>query len=214
MFMLPAIRKNISAITIPQNQLDSAIEANQYALNHYALAIAGRLCSIDGDLNINEKKSFLGLFPYFGQEHLSLLKETANDEASVYINCKRFNKFANDNTKISAQLYAKLFKLSYADGNLNLMEISYLEKIAVMLGLSKTLLEKGLEYYFLKDLDKEKKFTAYIDAKNYYRREILKLHPDHFYGTEIVSSRIKNKLIDIANQRVKILNEHYRNSLA
>ncbi len=211
--MLPALRKNISSLSIPEHHLDAALEANQYALNHYALAIAGRLCGIDGDLNINEKRTFLHLFPYFGQEHLSLLKETSDDDASVYLNCKRFTKFANDNLTVSARLYARLFKLACSDDALNVMEISYLEKIAGMLGLSKTLLEKALEHHFLNGIE-IKKFDAYIDAKQYYRKEIMKFHPDLYVSDNILSGRIKKKIILLANERMKILNEHYRKSLS
>ena len=212
--MLPAIRKNISSITIPEKHWESAVEANSFALNHYALAIAGRLCGCDGDLNIHEKKTFLGLFPYFGQEHLALLKETAHDTNSVYINCKRFTKFANDNVNVSARLYAKLFKLATSDEGLNVAEISYLEKIASMLGLSKVLLEKALEYYFLNDVREIKRFDSYIDAKRYYRSQIIHFHPDLFLNDDILSKRIKNKIIELANERMKILNENYRKSLS
>lgn len=165
--MLPAIRKNISSFVIPQNHLESAAEANQYALNHYALAIAGRLCGIDGELNLNEKRMFLQLFPYFGTEHLSLLRDVANDNGSVYINCKRFNKFTNDNKTISAKLYARLFKLACSDNNLNVMEISFLEKIGDMLGLSKVFLEKALEYHFFEWYQRTKK------VQRLYRRQKL-----------------------------------------
>ncbi len=212
--MLPAIRKNISSFIIPQNQVESAAEANQYALNHYALAIAGRLCGVDGDLNLNEKRMFLQLFPYFGTEHLSMLRDVANDNGSVYINCKRFNKFTNDNKTISAKLYARLFKLACSDDTLNVMEISFLEKIGDMLGLSKVFLEKALEYYFLNGVKEPKRFNAYIDARNYYIKEIMKFHPDHFVGDNILSLRIKRKIIELANERMKILNENYRKSLS
>jgi hypothetical protein len=212
--MLPAIRKNISSFEIPHQHLESASEANSYALNHYALAIAGRLCGIDGDLNLNEKKTFLHLFPYFGTEHLGLLKETAHDDSSVYINCKRFTKFANDNVRTSARLYARLFKLACSDDGLNVAEISYLEKVAGMLGLSKTLLEKALEYYFLEDIREIRKFDSYIDARKYYMNQIVRLHPDSFYSDNILSIRIKSKIIELANERTKILNENYRKSLS
>jgi hypothetical protein len=212
--MLPAIRKNISSMTVPEKHWESAVEANQYALNHYALAIAGRLCGCDGDLNLQEKKTFLGLFPFFGQQHLYLLKETAHDEGSVYINCKRFTKFANDNVTTSARLYAKLFKLATSDEGLNVSEISYLEKVAGMLGLSKLLLEKALEYYFLSDVKQVKKFDSYIDAKKYYRNQIVHFHPDLFSDDGILSQRIKNKIIELANERMKLLNENYRKSLS
>jgi len=211
--MLPAIKRNISALTIPQNHIDSAAEVNQLALNHYALAISAKICSADEKINLAEKRAFLGLFPYFGQQHLSLLSESADDDSSVYISCKRFTKFANNDVNISARLYAKLFKLATSDATLNIIEISYLEKIVGMLGLSKVLLEKALEYYFLIDVVEIKKFVAYIDAKNYYRKEIFKLHPDHFIGDNILSLRIKNKVIELATERVKILNENYRKSL-
>jgi uncharacterized tellurite resistance protein B-like protein len=194
--MLPAIRKNISSFEIPEKHLESAVEANQFALNHYALAIAGRLCGVDGDLNLEEKKTFLQLFPYFGTEHLSLLKETAHDESSVYINCKRFTKFANDNINVSATLYGRLFNLACSDNGLNVMEISYLEKIAGMLGLSKIMLEKALEFYFLEDVNEVKKFDSYIDARKYYKGQMIKFHPDMFAGDTILSTRIKNKIID------------------
>ena len=211
--MIPAIRKNISSFVIPQVHLGSATEINQYALNHYALAIAGRLCAVDGNLNLNEKKTFLELFPYFGTEHLSMLRDTANDNGSVYINCKRFNKFANDNKTVSARLYARLFKLACSDDTLNVMEISFLEKIAEMLGLSRIFLEKALEHYFLSGLDEVKRFSAYIDARNYYRKEISKFHPDLYVGDSVLSQPIKNKVLQLANERIKILNENYRKSL-
>jgi uncharacterized tellurite resistance protein B-like protein len=211
--MLPAIRKTVSAIEIPQSQIKNASEANQFALNHYALAIAAKLCGCDGEVNAIEKRSFLSLFPFFGQQHLSLLKETSIDNSSVYINCKRFNKFANDNITITAKLYAKLFKLACTDDKLNTIEISYLEKLASMLGLSKILLEKALEYYFLKDVLEIRKFNDKAEAKNYYRAEIFKLHPDYFLGDNILSSKIKLKIIDLATERARILNENYRKSI-
>ncbi len=212
--MLPSIRRNISSMTIPAHHWDSAVEANHFALNHYALAIAARLCGCDGDLNLKEKKTFLGLFPYFGTEHLGLLKETAHDQDSVYINCKRFTKFSNDNIEASARLYAKLFKLATSDEGLNVAEISYLEKIAGMLGLSKVLLEKALEYYFLSDVREVKRFESYIDAKRYYKNQIIRFHPDLFFSDDVLSKRIKNKIVELANERMKILNENYRKSLS
>jgi len=211
--MMPAIQKNISSFLIPDNQMEAAFEANQYALNHYALAIAGSLCGIDGDLNINEQKMFLKLFPYFGAEHLSMLQDVANDNGSVYINCKRFNKFANNNKTVSARLYARLFKLACSDDTLNIMEISFLEKVADMLGLSNVFLEKALEFYFLNDAKEVKKFDAYMDARNYYRKEMMRFHPDMYMGDDILSKRIKNKILSLANERMKILNENYSRAL-
>ncbi len=212
--MLPAIRKNISALVIPQQHLHSAAEANQLALNHYALAIAGRLCSVDGELNMSEKRTFLQLFPYFGSEHLGMLRDTANDNSSVYLNCKRFSKFTNGSAIVAARLYARLFKLACSDNGLNVMEISYLEKVGEMLGLSKLLLEKALEHHFLSAVDKPVKFDAYIDARSYYRNEMLRLHPDMFTDSSVLSPRIRARLMQLANERMRILNENYRKSLS
>jgi len=212
--MLPAIRKNVSAVIIPQKHLESAIEANQFALNHYALAISGRLCGCDGDLNLYEKTTFLTLFPYFSQQHLGLLKESATDSDSVYINCKRFNKFSNDNLTITARFFARLFNLAIADDSLNVMEISFLEKVSSMLGLSKEFLEKALEYHFIDSIKFEKKFVNNDGVKNYYRRQITKLHPDLFSENNVLSNRIKNKIVWLATERMKILNENYSKSLS
>ncbi|HCR85321.1 MAG TPA: hypothetical protein DIV86_01455 [Alphaproteobacteria bacterium] len=212
--MLPAIRKNISAIEIPQRHYNSAVEANSYAINSYALGISGKLCGVDGELNLSEKRAFLGLFPYFGLEHIPILRETANDDSSVYLMCRRFCKFTNENSTISAKLFGRLFKLAGSDNTVNVYEISFLEKTCGMLGLSKTFLEKALEYYFLASVKKfEGNFAKREDIKTFYRNQIIKLHPDIYAGDSLLSYRVKSKIISLANERLKLLNAHYKTSL-
>lgn len=213
--MLPAIRKNISAIEIPQKHYTSAVEVNSYAINSYALGISGKLCGIDGELNLSEKRAFLTLFPYFGLEHIPILKETANDDSSVYLMCRRFCKFTNENSSISAKLFGRLFKLAGSDNTVNVYEISFLEKTCGMLGLSKDFLDKALEYYFLSSVKRfEGNFAKREDIKSFYRNQIIKLHPDFYTADTLLSYRTKSKLISLANERLKLLNEYYRKSLS
>jgi hypothetical protein len=213
--MLPQIRKNISSVTIPERHFQSAIQANGFALNHYALAISGKLCGVDGELNLTEKKSFLTLFPYFGLEHIPLLKETANDNSSVYLLCRRFCKFTNENINLSAKLFGRLFKLAGSDNVVNVYEISFMEKTASMLGLSRNFLEKALEYYFLGSIKKyQGNFAKKDEIKIFYREQIIKLHPDIYSHNDVLSYKIRAKIIELATERLKILNENYRSSLA
>lgn len=212
--MLPALRKNISEFHVPQIHMNSAIEANALAVNHYALALSSKLCNVDGDLNLSEKRAFVSLFPYFGSEGISLLNNTADESISVYHACRRVNKFANGDKSIIGRLYARLFKLAGSDDTLNVYEISFLEKLAPMLGLHLGFLEKALEYYFLNNLKHEKKFTPRDELRKFYLTQISKLHPDLFMGDDILSKRIKSTIITLANERTKMLNENYKNSLS
>ena len=77
--MIPAVRKNISSFIIPEKYEREAFETQNLAVNHYALTIAGKLCEIDGELNLKERRAFLNLFPYFNQSHLGLLSESVRD---------------------------------------------------------------------------------------------------------------------------------------
>ena len=213
--MLPAVRRNISEIEIPQKHFNNVREINSYALNHYALGISGKLCGIDGAVNLGEKRAFLTLFPYFRADHIPLLKQTANNNDSVYLMCRRFCKFTNDNSVISAKLFARLFKLAGADNIVNIYEIAFMEKICAMLGLKKTFLEKALEYYFLGSIRKyEWRFAKKEEVKNFYREQIIKLHPDIYSKDGVLSYKTKAKIIELATERLKILNEYYRSSLS
>ena len=213
--MLPALKKNISSMEIPKQHINSAAKTSIYALNHYAMAISGRLCSVDGEVNLTEKKSFLQLFPYFKHDQLGMFKDCANDNNSVYLSCKRFCKFSNNDPKIAGKLYGRLFKLATSDSTLNVYEISFLEKIISMLGLPNILLDKALEYYFLDDLKHPGGlFASKKKVKNFYRSQISKLHPDSFHGAGALTERTRKVIMSLANERVKILNENYRKSFS
>lgn len=212
--MLPAVRKNIAEIEIPNKHLNNARETNLFALNHYALGISGKLCGVDGDVNLGEKRAFLTLFPYFGGEHLPLLKQSAVNGDSVYLMCRRFCKFTNENTIVSAKLFARLFKLAGADNIVNIYEIAFMEKTATMLGLRPTFLDKALEYYFLGSIKKfVGNFAKKENIKQFYRKQVIKLHPDIYSQDDVVSRKTKAKIIELATERLKILNEYYRSSL-
>ena len=213
--MLPALRKNVSSLVIPQYQAKTAIETNRLALNHYALAIGAKLCAIDGDINLIEKRAFLALFPYFSQQHLSIFKSCATDESSVYIHCKRFSKFSNGNKKAAARLFARLFKLATIDEPINALEISFLEKIAPMLGLRSTILEKALEIYFNQEIKLPNRFLlGKTKMKEFYRDQVVKLHPDMFESADFISGKLKTKIISLANERTKRINENYQNHIS
>jgi hypothetical protein len=213
--MLPSIKKNISSVAIPDHFRRSAIEMNQRAVNSYALAISGKLCNIDGEINLTEKRAFLALFPFFEQQHLSLLKETGENDDSVYLHCKRFCKFTNGDRKTSARLFARLFKLAIIDDAINIPEMSFLEKISPMIGLTPDIFEKALEIYFLEDIKMPKAiFHSEEKVKSFYKNQIRKLHPDIFQETSFLSKRIKKKINYLANERVKLLNENYRKHIS
>ncbi|MDX1949401.1 MAG: TerB family tellurite resistance protein [Rickettsiales bacterium] len=211
--MLPSLNKNISEFYIPQHHINSAIEANSLALNHYALAISGKLCSVDEDINLAEKRAFLALFPYFGGNGIELLNSLQNNGISIYHACKRFRKFSSDDKNITARLFARLFKLAGSDEVLNTLEISFMEKISPMLGLNLNFLEKALEFYFLKNLEHNSK-TPKHEVRKFYIGQIAKLHPDNFLHSDNLSKRIKSTIITLANERTKLLNENYKNSIA
>ncbi len=212
--MLPALRKNISEFQVPQIHEASAIEANAFAINHYALALSSKICDIDGDINLSEKRAFISLFPYFGQDGIALLKNTVDEGISTYHACRRFSKFANEDKSTTARLYARLFKLAGCDDTMNVYEISFLEKLAPMLGLHLGFLEKALEYYFLNNLKHQQKFTPRDELRKFYLTQISRLHPDNFAGDDILSKRIKSTIISLANERTKLLNENYKNSVS
>lgn len=211
--MLPTVRKNVSEFHIPQHQMSSAAEANSLALNHYALALSSKLCGIDSDVNLGEKRAFVALFPYFGSNGISLLRDFTENPISIYHACKRFCKFSNDDKTVSARLFARLFKLAGCDDTLNVYEISFLEKISPMLGLNLSFLEKALEYYFLNNL-KHQSITPKNELRRFYVTQISKLHPDNFVGDDILSKKIKSTIITLANERTKLLNENYKNSIS
>ncbi len=211
--MLPSLHKNISEFYIPQHHINSAIEANSFALNHYALAISGKLCSIDEEINLAEKWAFLALFPYFGSNGIELLHSFNDNSISTYHACKRFLKFSANDKNISAKLYARLFKLAGCDDVLNTLEISFLEKISPMLGLNLNYLEKALEFYFLKNLEFKPALPKH-EVRRFYIGQIAKLHPDNFLHNDNLSKRIKSTIVTLANERAKILNENYKNSIS
>jgi len=177
--MIPAVRQSISSFVIPGHFEKEAFETKSFAANHYALSIAAKLCTIDGDLNLLERKAFLKLFPFFNEGHLGLLKECVDEDISIYNSARRFCKFTNDNMADSARLFAKLFKLAISDDALNASEVYYLEKIMPMLGLEKFILHKALEFYFLEEIKMPKSFFSdKADVKEYFRSQVSKLHPD------------------------------------
>ncbi len=211
--MLPEVRKSISSLVIPERFEEEAFDTQNLAVNHYALSIAAKLCSIDGDLNLQERRAFLSLFPYFDQSHLGLLTECVDEDISVYNSARRFCKFTNDSMADSARLFAKLFKLAISDDVLNPAEVSYLEKIMPMIGLKKSILHKGLEYYFTAEVKLPKNILNNKDAKMYLRNQITKFHPDVFYSADYLSKSTKNKLCDLANEKMKMLNENYSKAI-
>lgn len=211
--MIPAVRKSISSFIIPERYEREAFEAQNFAVNHYALALAGKLCGIDGDLNLAERRAFLSLFPYFNQSHLSLLSDSIDEDMSVYNSARRFCKFTNNNMNDSARLFAKLFKLAISDGTLNLSEILFFEKIMPMLGLQKFFFHKALEYYFHEEIKLPRHILLEKDIKTFYKQQISNLHPDVFYSADFLSKSTRRKLSELSNERMKALNESYRKAL-
>lgn len=211
--MIPAVRKSISSFIIPERFEREAFETQNFAVNHYALAMAGKLCGIDGDLNLAERRAFLALFPYFNQSHLNLLMESIDEEMSVYNSARRFCKFTNNNMSDAARLFAKLFKLAISDGTLNLSEILFFEKVMPMIGLQKFFFHKALEFYFHEDIKLPKNILLQKDIKTFYKKQIANLHPDVFYSADFLSRSTRTKLAELANERMKMLNENYKKAL-
>lgn len=211
--MIPAVRKNISSLVVPEKFEEQAFETQNFVVNHYALVMASKLCSVDDDLNIYEKRAFLSLFPFFNQSHLGLLSETLNEDISIYNSARRFCKFTNDSKADSARLFAKLFKLAISDRALNVAEISFFEKVLPMLGLDKFFFHKALEFYFQEEIKLPKKLLNRQDVKAFFRNQISQLHPDIFYGADYLSKSTRNKLSELANDRMKMLNENYQKAL-
>ena len=131
----------------------------------------------------------------------------------MYNSARRFCKFTNDSMADSGRLFAKLFKLAISDGALNVAEISFLEKMMPMIGLKKFILHKGLEYYFMEEIKMPKKLMHEKDVKSFFKEQISKLHPDVFYGVDYLSKSTRRKLGELANERMKMLNESYRKAL-
>lgn len=211
--MIPAVRKSISSFVIPEKYEREAFETQNFVVNHYALVLASKLCSIDGDLNLTERRAFLSLFPYFNQSHLGLFNDCCDDESSIYNSSRKFCKFTNDNVADSARLFAKLFKLAISDGALNTAEISFFEKFMPMIGLNKFIFHKALEFYFMTEIKMPKKLMPEKDIKTFFKNQISDLHPDIFYGASYLSKSTRAKLTELANERMKMLNENYRKTL-
>lgn len=211
--MIPAVRKNISSFVIPEKYETEAFETKNFVVNHYALVLASKLCSIDGDINLAEKRAFLSLFPFFNQAHLGLLSDSISEDMSIYNSSRRFCKFTSDNKKDSARLFAKLFKLAISDGTLNGAEIAFFEKVAPMLGLEKFIFHKALEFYFTEEIKMPKNLFFEKDVKSFFKSQISMLHPDVFCSADYLSRSTRNKLNELANERMKMLNESYRKAL-
>lgn len=186
--MIPAVRKDISSFVIPEKYEREAFETQNFAVNHYALALAAKLCGIDDDINLSERRAFLYLFPYFNQSHLNLLSDCVDDsDISIYNSARRFCKFTSDNKADAARMFAKLFKLAISDGALNVSEISFFEKVMPMIGLDKFFFHKALEFYFTAEIKMPKRLMNEKDVKSFFRNQISDLHPDVFYGADYLS---------------------------
>lgn len=211
--MLPTISKYISAIEIPQRNVDHAYEVNKYALNHYAMQIAGRLCAIDGNINLTEKNGFLTLFPFFNANHLGNFVEAGGADNSVYNSSLRFIKFCNNDNKIKARLMARLFKLAICDEGINLSELSFFEKLSPMLKFNdSSLLEKMLEMYFEMDIELPKKlYHNKRDIKLFYRKQLMELHPDRFASArDVLSYKLADKINQLSKNRTQSINTRYK----
>jgi hypothetical protein len=187
----------------------NTIEARHAALNYLFVNIAYIAASCDGKINSIEVEAIKKEFPFFNNGSTTLENLNTNPEY-LYFCCQRILKFCNNNTQIINSLFVKIFKILAADGTINPSEISLLEKIVSYLKLPGTLIYKTFEIYFTPLSSDKIKLIKKAELK----KQIASLHPDKFYSLNLKNENLKITILNLANNRLKILNEYYKKKLA
>jgi DnaJ-domain-containing protein 1 len=179
------------------------------------IAMAAKLCMVDGYVNEREMQSYEILFPMNGESQ-EKRRALFMDACSETLGLRHFTHQARKMLEIMdidpVQTMQMMIKIADSDGIINTAEERSLIEIAEAMSFSSEKLRLLIKRYYFPDFDQDSRALLGIsrwagikEIKRAYRDKTLQFHPDKFLKPN--TGRITMELF---NQRFSLLNDAYK----
>jgi len=214
-----AVRKFFAPQTFLHSNDDKLEQLENYkhdvrdvAHDFLIVALAGKLCQVDGKVNPQEIEGFYSAFPdiQVHQKVDSLLIEAGMESVSYEHYARRIMAFFPENRRMHSRIVEALCNLAVADGPLNGKEISFLLRVADVFGCGRDVCQGFFERHILPTSGSPysvlgvSKSVSYEDLRSRYCNMVRDYHPD-----QLALLSAAPEIIALVNRRIALLSEAF-----
>ncbi len=182
----------------------------QIAFTIGVIVLGAKMAKADGLVTSDEVSAFKQVFriPPEEMQNVGRLFNQARKDARGYEPyAKQIGRMFQENPVVLEELIDGLFHIARADGRVTADELEYLERIAVIFGLSEerwdrlraaNLGPEDSDPYSILGVERR---ASDSDIKRAYRRLVLENHPD-----KLIADGMPQEFVDIANEKLARIN--------
>lgn len=190
--------------------LGSGLDRRQLTFTMAMIALSAKMAKADGVVTQDEVVAFRDLFdiPPGEENNVARLFNLAKKDVAGYdAYAQQIARLYEDERDILADIVDGLFHIAKADGVLHSSELSYLEHVADIFGMSEHCFERLKMRHV--DTGKQDPYTILeverdwsdTDLKSHYRKLVRENHPDR-----LIARGVPEEFVRIANDKLAAIN--------